>query len=121
LQFGEIRGGEAFDLLQLLNTAHSGTISTVHANSAAQGISRFTTCVMQSGVEIPYRAITTNIADSLNLIVQLDRRPGLVLYQRFWKFGASIPKQTTMISLASTIEPQKYNSNCHRALFWQTR
>ncbi|MGC2465567.1 MAG: ATPase, T2SS/T4P/T4SS family [Candidatus Acidiferrum sp.] len=73
---GEIRGGEAFDLLQLLNTGHSGTISTVHANSAAQGISRFTTCVLQSGVEMPYRAIKTNIADSLNIMVQIDRRPG---------------------------------------------
>lgn len=73
---GEIRGGEAFDLLQLLNTGHSGTISTVHANSAAQGISRFTTCVLQSGVEIPYRAIKTNIAESLNIIIQIERRPG---------------------------------------------
>src|ERR1700722_12438715 len=73
---GEIRGGEAFDLLQLLNTGHSGTISTVHANSAAQGISRFSTCVLQSGVEIPYRAIKTNIADSLNVIVHIERRPG---------------------------------------------
>jgi pilus assembly protein CpaF len=73
---GEIRGGEAFDLLQLLNTGHSGTISTVHANSAAQGISRFTTCVLQSGVEMPYRAIKTNIADSLNIIIQIERRPG---------------------------------------------
>lgn len=73
---GEIRGGEAFDLLQLLNTGHSGTLSTVHANSAAQGISRFTSCVLQSGVEMPYRAIKTNIADSLNIIVQIERRPG---------------------------------------------
>lgn len=73
---GEIRGGEAFDLLQLLNTGHSGTISTVHANSAAQGISRFTTCVLQSRVEIPFRAIKTNIADSLNVIIQIERRPG---------------------------------------------
>jgi pilus assembly protein CpaF len=73
---GEIRGGEAFDLLQLLNTGHSGTISTLHANSAAQGISRFTTCVLQSGVEMPYRAIRTNIAESLNVIVQIERRPG---------------------------------------------
>ena len=73
---GEIRGGEAFDLLQLLNTGHSGTISTVHANSAAQAISRFTTCVLQSGVELPYRAIKTNIAESLNVIIQLERRPG---------------------------------------------
>jgi pilus assembly protein CpaF len=73
---GEIRGGEAFDLLQLLNTGHSGTLSTVHASSAAQGISRFTSCVMQSGVEMPYRAIKTNIADSLNIIIQIERRPG---------------------------------------------
>ncbi len=73
---GEIRGGEAFDLLQLLNTGHSGTLSTVHANSAAQGISRFTTCVLQSGVEMPYLAIKTNIADSLNVIIQVERRPG---------------------------------------------
>jgi pilus assembly protein CpaF len=73
---GEIRGGEAFDLLQLLNTGHSGTISTVHANSAAQGISRFTSCVLESGVDIPYRAIKTNIADSLNIIIQIERRPG---------------------------------------------
>ncbi len=74
---GEIRGGEAFDLLQLLNTGHSGTLSTVHANSAAQGISRFTTCVLQSGIEIPYKAIKTNIADSLDVIVQIDRCPGI--------------------------------------------
>ncbi len=73
---GEIRGGEAFDLLQLLNTGHNGTLSTVHATSAAQGISRFTTCVLQSGVEMPYRAIKTNIADSLNIVVQMERRPG---------------------------------------------
>jgi pilus assembly protein CpaF len=73
---GEIRGGEAFDLLQLLNTGHSGTLSTVHASSATQGISRFTSCVLQSGVEIPYRAIKTNIADSLDVVIQLERRPG---------------------------------------------
>ncbi len=73
---GEIRGGEAFDLLQLLNTGHSGTLSTVHANSAAQGISRFTTCVLQSGVEMPYRAIKSNIGESLDILVQIERRPG---------------------------------------------
>jgi pilus assembly protein CpaF len=73
---GEIRASEAFDLLQLLNTGHSGTISTVHANSAAQAISRFTTCVLQSGIEIPYIAIKTNIAESLDVIVHTERRPG---------------------------------------------
>jgi pilus assembly protein CpaF len=73
---GEIRSGEAFDLLQLLNTGHSGTISTIHASSAKQGLSRFTSCVLQSGVELPYRAIKTNIGDSLNLVIQIERRPG---------------------------------------------
>jgi pilus assembly protein CpaF len=74
---GEIRGGEAFDLLQLLNTGHSGTLSTIHASSAKQGLSRFTSCVLQSGIELPYRAIKTNIADSLNVLIQIERRAGL--------------------------------------------
>jgi pilus assembly protein CpaF len=73
---GEIRGGEAFDLLQLLNTGHSGTLSTVHASSAKQGLARFTSCVLQSGVELPYLAIKTNIADSINVVIHLERRPG---------------------------------------------
>ena len=73
---GEIRGGEAFDLLQLLNTGHSGSLSTVHATSAKQALARFTSCVLQSGVELPYRAIKNNIGHSLNVVVQLERRPG---------------------------------------------
>jgi pilus assembly protein CpaF len=73
---GEIRGGEAFDLLQLLNTGHSGSICTVHATSAGQGLARFTSCVLQSGVDLPYRAIKTNIGDSVNVVVHLERRPG---------------------------------------------
>jgi pilus assembly protein CpaF len=73
---GEIRGGEAFDLLQLLNTGHSGTLSTVHASSAPQALARFTSCVLQSGIELPYRAIKSNIADSLNVLIQLECRPG---------------------------------------------
>ena len=73
---GEIRGSEAFDLLQLLNTGHAGTLSTIHSSSAKQGLARFTSCVLQSGVELPYRAIKTNIADSLNVVVHIERRPG---------------------------------------------
>jgi hypothetical protein len=73
---GVFSGGEAFDLLQLLNTGHSGTLSTVHASSAAQALARFTSCVLQSGIELPYRAIKSSIADSLNVLIQLERRPG---------------------------------------------
>ena len=73
---GEVRGGEAFDLLQLLNTGHAGTLSTVHANSAKQGLARFTSCTLESGVELPYRSIKSSIADSLDVVVQIERRPG---------------------------------------------
>ncbi len=73
---GEVRGGEAFELLQLLNTGHSGTLSTIHANSAKQGLARFTSCVLQSGIELPYRAIKTNIGDSLHVVIHVERRPG---------------------------------------------
>ena len=62
--------------MQLLNTGHTGSLSTVHATSAKQGLARFTSCVLQSGVELPYRAIKSNIGDSLNVVVHLDRRPG---------------------------------------------
>ena len=73
---GEVRGGEAFDLLQALNTGHSGTLATLHANSAGQAIARFTTCVLQSGIELPYKAIRSNIADAVNLLVHIERRHG---------------------------------------------
>lgn len=72
---GEVRGGEAFDLLQALNTGHAGTLATLHANSAGQALARFTTCVLMSGVELPYRAIRSNIAEALDLLVHIERRP----------------------------------------------
>jgi pilus assembly protein CpaF len=76
---GEVRGGEAFDLLQALNTGHSGTLATLHANSAGLALARFTTCVLMSGIGLPYRAVRTNIAEALNLLVHIERRGG----QRF--------------------------------------
>ena len=71
---GEIRGEEAFDLLQALNTGHSGSISTIHANSASQALSRLANCVLQSGIELPYKAIKASIADSIHLLVHIERR-----------------------------------------------
>jgi pilus assembly protein CpaF len=73
---GEVRGGEAFDLLQTLNTGHSGTLSTIHANSGPQTLTRFTTCVLMSGVELPHKAVRSNIAEALNLLLHIDRRQG---------------------------------------------
>ena len=73
---GEVRGGEAFDLLQALNTGHSGTLSTIHANSAEQALRRFTSCVLQSGVDLPYAAIRHAMAECLQLLVHLERHRG---------------------------------------------
>lgn len=73
---GEVRGGEAFDLLQALNTGHSGSLSTIHANSALQAIARLTSCVLQAGVELPYTATRANIADAIQFILHIERCNG---------------------------------------------
>jgi pilus assembly protein CpaF len=73
---GEVRSGDAFDLLQALNTGHAGSLSTIHSNSAAESLTRFATCVMMSGIELPHHAIRSNIADALQLLVHLARCAG---------------------------------------------
>ncbi|MCU1262135.1 MAG: hypothetical protein JWO80_5020 [Bryobacterales bacterium] len=73
---GEVRGAEAFDLLQALNTGHSGTLATIHANNARQSITRLASCVLQSDVQLPFHAIRSSIADSVHLLLQIERRNG---------------------------------------------
>jgi pilus assembly protein CpaF len=62
--------------LQALNTGHSGSLSTIHASSAAEAIYRFATYVLMSGIDLPYRVIRENIGRSLDLVIQLKRQPG---------------------------------------------
>jgi pilus assembly protein CpaF len=69
---GEVRGGEAFDLLQALNTGHAGSLCTLHANSARQAVTRFADCVLQSGIDLPHRAIMANIGNSVDLLVPVS-------------------------------------------------
>src|SRR5215831_13303551 len=71
---GEVRGAEAFDLLQALNTGHLGSLSTIHANTATQAITRLASCVLQSDIQLPFHAIRSSIADSINLVLHLERR-----------------------------------------------
>jgi pilus assembly protein CpaF len=71
---GEVRGAEAMDLLQALNTGHAGTLTTIHANSAALALNRLTNCVLMSDVALPFAAIRSEIADSIHLIVQIGRQ-----------------------------------------------
>ncbi len=74
---GEVRGGEAYDLLQALNTGHAGTLSTIHANSAPQALNRLASCVLQGGVDLPYAAIRHHIGDAISLVLHLERRLGV--------------------------------------------
>lgn len=70
---GECRGGESLDMLQAMNTGHDGSLTTVHANSPRDVISRLETMVLMSGVDLPSRAIREQIASAINIIVQEAR------------------------------------------------
>ncbi|MGH7610677.1 MAG: CpaF family protein [Candidatus Dormibacteria bacterium] len=70
---GECRGGEALDMLQAMNTGHDGSLTTVHANSPADAISRLETMTLMAGTDLPSRAIREQIGSAINLIVQQAR------------------------------------------------
>jgi pilus assembly protein CpaF len=70
---GEVRTGEALDMLQAMNTGHDGSITTLHANSPRDAISRLETMAMMAGLEIPMMALRTQIAAAIDLIVHMER------------------------------------------------
>src|SRR5438128_4598905 len=70
---GEVRGGEALDMLQAMNTGHEGAMTTIHANSPRDALSRLETLVLMAGIELPVRAIRQQIYGALNLVVHLGR------------------------------------------------
>lgn len=70
---GETRGEEVIDMLQAMNTGHDGSMTTIHANSARDGISRLENMVAMAGIEMPLRAVRNQIASAVNLIVQASR------------------------------------------------
>jgi pilus assembly protein CpaF len=70
---GEVRGAETLDMLQAMNTGHEGSLTTIHANSPRDALSRLETLVMTAGVELPHRAIREQIASAFDLLVQIQR------------------------------------------------
>jgi pilus assembly protein CpaF len=70
---GEVRGAEALDMLQAMNTGHEGSLSTVHANSPRDALARVETMVLMAGFDLPIRAIRQQMASALDLIVHLER------------------------------------------------
>ena len=73
---GEVRGAEALDMLQAMNTGHDGSLCTVHSNSTRDALSRIETMVLMAGYDLPMRAIRQQVASALDLIVHLERVPG---------------------------------------------
>jgi pilus assembly protein CpaF len=74
---GEVRGAEAFDLLQALNTGHLGSLSTIHANSAEQAFTRLAHCVLTANVGLPHRSVREAIALAIHVIVHIARIDGI--------------------------------------------
>jgi pilus assembly protein CpaF len=72
---GEVRGAEALDLLTALNTGHEGALSTLHANSAADALSRLETLALMAGVGLPHEAIAEQVQRGVDLVVHVERRP----------------------------------------------
>ncbi len=70
---GEIRGGEALDLLQAMNTGHEGSMSTIHANNARDSLLRMETCALLSGIEIPLSALREQVASAIHIVLQTAR------------------------------------------------
>ena len=70
---GETRGEEVIDMLQAMNTGHDGSMTTIHANSARDGVSRLENMVAMAGIEMPLKAVRSQIASAVNLIVQASR------------------------------------------------
>jgi pilus assembly protein CpaF len=70
---GEVRGAETLDMLQAMNTGHEGSLTTIHANSPRDALSRLETLVMTAGVELPHRAIREQIASAFDVLVQIQR------------------------------------------------
>jgi pilus assembly protein CpaF len=70
---GEVRGPETLDMLQAMNTGHEGSLTTIHANTPRDALSRLETLVMTAGVELPHRAIREQIASAFDVLVQIQR------------------------------------------------
>ena len=72
---GEVRGGEALDMLQAMNTGHDGSLSTIHANTTRDAMSRLETMVLMAGMDLPEKAIREQIASAIDIIIQTVRFP----------------------------------------------
>jgi pilus assembly protein CpaF len=71
---GEVRGAEALDMLQAMNTGHDGSLTTVHANTPRDALSRIETMIAMAGLQLPQRAVRSQIAAAIQVVIQLTRQ-----------------------------------------------
>ncbi len=114
---GEVRGGEAVSMLQAFSTGHSGSLSSIHANSAKDALSRLETMVLM-GIDLPLRAIKGQIASSINLIIHLNRfqdgrryieeiQELVGLEGDFYKFNTLFRYEEGILKVKGTLENQR--------------
>jgi pilus assembly protein CpaF len=117
---GEVRGAEAFDMLQAMNTGHEGSLTTVHANSARDALSRVENMVLMSGFELPVSAIRDQMASAFDVIVQISRladgsRKVVSISEVTGTEGATITMQDLFVFRQTNIDAQGKVEGAHQS------
>ena len=103
---GEVRGGEALDMLTAMTTGHEGSLSTLHASSPGDAIRRVQTMALMGDLDLPYRAVSEQVASALDLIVRQARLPeGSRRWLRWPPWDG--PEGATLTSLAEWVPPER--------------
>ncbi len=110
---GECRGGEALDMLQAMNTGHAGSLSTLHANTPRDAMTRLETMVLMAGIDFPMQAIRQQIAGAIDLVVQIGRlRDGTRRITQICEVGRVAERARSRSSRSSTsTTPQGFDDD----------
>jgi pilus assembly protein CpaF len=109
---GEVRGGEALDMLQAMNTGHEGSMSTVHANSPRDALQRLETLVLMSGLELPQRAVRDQIGTALHVLIHLERTD--VGQRRIAQISEIVGREGEVVTTQDVFTLVERGENSHR-------
>jgi len=126
---GEVRGAEAFDMLQAMNTGHPGSLTTVHANSPGDALRRIESMVLMAGLELPQPAIREQVGRAVDLIIQQERRPDgsrkvtsisevILIPGESWE-GLRVETRDIFLYQPFPAGGEKYRSGVHRSVGYQ--
>ena len=111
---GEVRGGEAADLLQALNTGHGGSLTTVHANNATSALSRIAACAMQGEGDLPWDVTCRSVVDGIQMVLHMTRRDGRRFVEEalFVEGYDAAENRWDVASISTGVRPYKLNVPC---------